>query len=239
MNTTRQRESVAVRTLLVSRDISAIESFCQSIQQLPIHVQTVCDIESASRRLCHDKFEGVIVDLAMGESALPFVTNIRELTSHKHAVICVITKSSEDAALAFRAKANFAFVRPLELATMMRTLRAAYPIMFRERRRSYRYPIEVPAAIDSGSISNAAAQSVNVSETGIAVQTSTPFMAGAKVRLRFSLPGIPQPLKVEGEVCWTDPSGRVGIRFSDLPDGLSDSLQQWLSERMAEVVTQR
>jgi len=37
--------------------------------------------------------------------------------------------------------------------------------------------------------------SINISETGIAIQSFTPFNIGAKVQLRLDLPGVAESLK--------------------------------------------
>jgi DNA-binding NtrC family response regulator len=229
------KESVAVRVLLVSRDIGTIEFLCQHIQPMSMHVETACDSDSGIRKLCHSKFEGVIIDLALGQDAFTLLKKVRDLTSHRHAVICVVADTAEQSGEAFRACANFVFSRPLCGPSVVRTLRASYPMMFRERRRTYRYPIEV-ATIVEGDGNSIAAQSVNISETGMALQSSARFAPGSRIRLQLTLPGIATPVNASGEVCWADETGRAGIRFERLPSGITEVLQTWLSERMAEVV---
>jgi len=114
-------------------------------------------------------------------------------------------------------------------------LRASYPLMFRERRRDYRYPIEMRTIIKLDN-SELPASSINISETGIAVYSPTPLNIGAKVHLRLDLPCMAESLNMSGEVRWTDPQGRAGISFIEVPAALLERLQLWLSERMSELV---
>ncbi len=230
------RESIAVRVLLVSRNIQTIEFLCQQMQQLAIHVETSCDSESATRKLCRGKFEGVVIDLEAGDEALQLLKKLRDLTSHRHAISYAITETEEQATAAFRAHANFVLLRPFSPPAVLRTLRAAYTMMFRERRRDYRYPIEVRTLVKKEGEPEFFAKSVNISETGMALDSLKQINPGERVHLHIELPGIPEPLMMSGEVCWTNPNGRVGLQFVEVSAKLAERLQLWLSERMAELV---
>jgi DNA-binding NtrC family response regulator len=229
------RESIAVRVLLVSRNIQTIEFLCQQMQQLAIHVETSCDAESATRKLCRGKFEGVVVDLELGNEGLQLLKKLRDLTSHRHTISYAVVETGEEATSAFRAHANFVLQRPFSLPAVLRTLRAAYPMMFRERRRDYRFPIEVRTFIKTTTEREFLAKSVNISETGMAVDSSTQINAGETVRLRIELPGLDEPLSLSGEICWTNANGRAGMQFVEISAKLAERLQLWLSERMAEL----
>jgi Tfp pilus assembly protein PilZ/ActR/RegA family two-component response regulator len=229
------RETAAVRVLLVSRSIETIEFLCQHMQKLAMHVETACDVESANRKLCHCKFEGVIVDLELGAEALQLLKKLRDLTSHKHAISFAIVGNQVEAGIECQASATFMLCHPLSAPDVIKTLRASYPLMFRERRRDYRYPVEMRIVIRVDGAELTAA-SINICETGIAVQSPTPLAIGAKVQMRLDLPGVAESLNLSGEVRWNDPQGRTGISFQEVPAKLLERLQIWLSERMTELV---
>ncbi len=205
------RESAPVRVLLASRNIETIDFLCQQTRLLSMHVETACDVASAMRKLCHSKFEGLIVDFEFGDDGLRLLGNLPGLTSNRRAISFAIVADESNAALAFRAHATFAFQRPFSIAAVARTFRAAQPMMFRERRRDYRYPIEARTFISSDD-SEFLGNSVNL------------------------LPRMEEPLVVSGEVCWSDTNGRAGIQFLELPIKTLERLQLWLSERMSELV---
>jgi PilZ domain-containing protein len=229
------RESAPVRILLASRNIETIEFLCQQTHRLSMHVETACDADSAMRKLCHSKFEGLIVDFEFGADGLRLLGNLPGLTSNRRAISFAIVADESDAAIAFRAHTTFVFQRPLAIAAVARTFRAAQPMMFRERRRDYRYPIEARTFISSDG-SEFLSSSVNLSETGIALNSPSPLKVGAQVQLRIELPRMAEPLVVSGEVCWSDTNGRAGIHFLELRTKTLERLQQWLSERMSELV---
>ena len=229
------RESITVRVLLLSRHIQTIETLCHLMQQMAMHVEPCCNVEAAMRKLCRAKYEGVIVDLNDRGEALDLLRKLRESTSHRGAVSCAILSGGHHRAAAFQAGANFVLERPLSTNLIVRTLRAAYPLMLRERRRYFRCPVQTPTFVSSGSSPGFQAISVNIGETGMAINTPVPLQVGEKLQLRLHLPGKTEVMTMAGEICWTDTTGRAGIQFLRLANQTAEQLQCWLSERLEEL----
>lgn len=230
-----QRESAAVRVLIVSANLATIETLCQHMQQTGMHVEISCDAESATWKLCRSKFEGVVVDFELPEG-MRLLRKMRELTSHEHAISLAIANHESDMPGALRTDANFVLTHPLSSSSIARVLRASYPLMFRERQRYYRYPIDVRPLVRAGTEPEFTAQSINISESGIAIQSPSPLKTSVPVFLRLELPGLTGPLEFWGEVQWSDELGRTGIRFTNTPSELSDRLRVWISEQMNRMV---
>ena len=228
-----QRE--AIRVLLVSRDIGSIDTVCQSAQRMSIHVETCCDGASAIRRLCRTKFEGLFVDLPTEQEAAELLADLRQTTSHKGAIAFAILGPWLTKTQAFQAGANFVIDRPVSSETVLRTLRASYPLLVREKRHYYRCPFEAQLWISSATRVEFSATSLNLSESGIAIVSPVSLSVGEKVRLRFNLSGE-LFLTIDGEVCWADASGRVGLRFVNPTPRVTEALQTWLSARLQELV---
>jgi Tfp pilus assembly protein PilZ len=53
------------------------------------------------------------------------------------------------------------------------------------------------------------------------------------VYFEFSLPGHPATVRLSGEVMWQDGSGRVGIRFVDVPKSSRRALDEWLKTNVS------
>jgi len=229
------RESAPVRVLLASRHIPTIESLCHQTHRLSMHVETACDVASAMRKLCHSKFEGLIVDFELGNEGVRLLANLSGLTSNRRAISFAIVDDESQTTAAFQEHATFVLQRPFSTTAVERTFRAARPMMFRERRRDYRFPIEVRTFIASGG-SEFLGNSVNISETGIALNSPASLKTGSQVRLRIELPKMAEPLSVSGEVCWGEADGRTGVHFLELPTKTLEQLQTWLYERMNELV---
>jgi CheY-like chemotaxis protein len=226
--------SIGVRVLLVSDDIEIIDTLCQNMEQMAMHVEVCTDMGLASRKLCHAKFEAVVVDLNNTGERLEFIKKPREMTSHKGAVVLAILNNGNEMPSAFQAGANFVLVKPLLPALVTRTLRASYPLMVRERRRYYRCPLQIPVGISSTTRQEFVATSVNISEGGMAIASPVPLHVGEKVNLKLTLPGTEKAEKISSEICWADDTGRVGLEFIQVPARVVEHLQSWLSDRLEE-----
>jgi CheY-like chemotaxis protein len=220
--------------LLVSGDIQTIDTLCHFMEQMAIHLEVCSDIGLATRKLCHGKYEAVVVDFKDPAEALELIKKARGMTSHKGAVVLAILNSSNEMPDAFRAGANFALARPLLATILKRTLSAAYPLMVRERRRYFRYPLQIPVHLSSSSHPEFVATSVNVSESGMALTSPVPLHVGETVNLKLTLPGTEKAATMRGEVCWTDNEGRAGLVFVQVPAIVVEWLQSWIADRLEE-----
>ena len=156
------------------------------------------------------------------------------MTSYKSAVAIALLKNSDEMPSAFRAGASFVLVRPLSPTVLMRTLKASYPLMVRERRRSFRCPLQIPIYVSAGSRPEFMATSANISEGGIALTTPAGLQVGERVVLRFALPGLEDTAQISAEVCWNDNAGRVGMEFAQVPGPVKEQLVAWLADRLGE-----
>lgn len=223
-----------VRVLLVSGDIRTIDILCDCMEQMAMHVEVCSDIGSASRKLCHGKFEAVVVDFKDQAETLEFIKQTREMTSHKGAVVLAILNCSSELPEAFRTGANFALVRPLLPAILVRTLRAARPLMVLERRRYCRCPLQIPIYLSSISRPEFMATTIDISSGGMAFASSIPLQVGENINLRITLPGMDRPATISSEVCWTDNAGRMGLEFVRLPAPVAEGLKSWIADRLEE-----
>jgi len=231
------RESAAIRVLLVSFDRSTVEALSDIMEQMGIHVEVVPDRKAASRSLCNTKYEGLIIDLVQGEDSLDLLRNLPDFTANKSAVSCAILNDFHQKASAFQAGANFVLERPLELKAASRTIRAAYPMMVRERRRYFRCPVETPTYVECEPHPAFQANSVNISEAGMAILTPVQLKVGQSLQMRLRIPGSSDFVSIAGEVCWVDDSSaRVGVQFLEVSTAVAEALASWLLARLEEMI---
>lgn len=102
----------------------------------------------------------------------------------------------------------------------------------RSRRRRVRQKVHTPAyASLNGSSSGQVldlSEIVDISEEGMAIQTSSPLQVQRKVNLCLDLTATSACIHTTGEVIWADRSGRVGIHFPQMADDSLHQLKQWL-----------
>jgi hypothetical protein len=105
------------------------------------------------------------------------------------------------------------FLRPA--ADIVRsTLKPAYGLILRERRRYFRCPVSVLVTILRQSMPEVRSYRVNVSEGGMAVSTFVPFFVGENVQVQFTLPDRERSLFAESTICWLKP-GQLGVALKD------------------------
>ena len=139
-------KNIGIRALLVSAEIQTIDTLCYYMGKLAMHVDVCSDFTSATRKLCHAKYEAIVVDFKDAAAALELLKKSREMTSHKAAVVIAILNANDEMPSAFRAGASFVLVKPISPTVLMRTLKVSYPLMVNERRRYFRCPITDPGA---------------------------------------------------------------------------------------------
>lgn len=220
--------------LLVSADPATIQQFSRALQELSILSDVCREVPAAVGLLNRQKFDAVIVDLQMGEQSGMVLDEARLSPANRTAVTFAISGNDAEAT-AFRKKSGFVFERPLSTQSIHKTLKPAYGLILRERRRYFRCPLSVPVFILRRGQPDIRCEGVNVSEGGMALSVSIPLNPEEKVRVRFTLPGLDVPFSAEVTICWWK-TGQVGVRFVSLSKEQESVLQGWLSKKLEEML---
>jgi ActR/RegA family two-component response regulator len=133
--------------LLVSNDSITIEQLIESMRQFDMSPKVCGEVTTALVLVNHRKFEAVIIDLQMGGEANAILERVRRSPSNRTAVIFTLSDSDAETASAFKTGANFVLRRPLSLTSISRSLKVAYSLMLRERRRYFRCRVRIPVSI--------------------------------------------------------------------------------------------
>jgi hypothetical protein len=211
-----------------------IQQFSHALEELSISPDVCREVPAAIGLLKRRKFDAVIVDLQLGEQAGLILDEARLSPSNRKAVTFAISGSDAEGT-AFRKKTAFVFERPLSAKSIGSTLRPAYGLILRERRRYFRCPVSIPVVILRRSKPEVRCDSVNVSEGGMALSTIVPLKAGEKVHVQFTLPGHEVPFLADSTICWLK-TGHIGLRFVSLSQEHKSELQGWLSRKLEEVL---
>jgi CheY-like chemotaxis protein len=221
--------------LLVSADPATIQQFSLALRELSISPDACQDAASAGLLLKSRKFDAVIVDLQLGEQSGHILDEARLSPSNRTAVTFGIGDNDAKVTSAFRKKSQFVFERPLSEQSIHNTLKPAYGLILRERRRYFRYPVSIPVIIRSEGMQEVWCNSVDISGGGMALSTQVPFLPGENVRVQFTLPDHEVPLSAESTICWSK-TGNFGVRFVSISDEQKSELQVWLSQRLEETL---
>jgi len=221
--------------LLVSADPVTIHQFNHALKELSISSDVCQEVPAADGLLNRQKFEAIIVDLQLGEQCGMILDEVHLSSSNRTAVTFGISNNNADTTAAFRKKSQFVFERPLSAESIHKTLKPAYGLILRERRRYFRCPVSIPVIIQRESRQEVRCSSVNVSGGGMALSTQVPLVPGEHVRVQFTLPDREAPVLAESTICWSK-TGHLGVRFVSISDDHKSELQAWLSQKLEQTL---
>lgn len=219
--------------LLVSNDPTTIQQLKDGMQQFAISSEVCGDMATALQLLNGRKFEVVMVDLQLGEQAAELLARVRVSAANENSVTFAISEKPTPL-IKPEAQPNFVMVKPLSEEAITRTLKVAYGLIVRERRRYFRCPVTIPAELWKNDTDQIQCETMNVSEGGMAVNTSARLRPGALVGVQFTLPGQREEITAESEICWYDERSRAGLRFAALSSQQQSILNGWLSQKLEE-----
>jgi DNA-binding NarL/FixJ family response regulator len=224
--------------LVISRDGAASGQISDVLQGHALSVETTVDISTALDRLSRRKFESVIVDLSIGEQANNFLPRMRASASNRTSVTFAVTSSSDETASALKQGFSFALERPLTPESITHTIKVAYGLIVRERRRYFRYPVAVPVVLNGKRASEIYGRTLNVSERGMALTTASPLALGSEGTIQFTLPDPTLGVTADFRVCWNNLKGQAGLSFLFMPFDIASELQAWLARKLEEQLPQ-
>ena len=231
------------KALVVSEDAVITKQLSDAMEELALSVEVCGKIADALDRVNHTKLEVAVIDLSLGNRAILFLERVRASASNRTAITFAVTNNSAQTAAALKGGSAFTLQKPLTIEAIRHTFKAAYGLIVRERRRYFRYPISVPAAGTRKGESEIFGKTINISEKGMALSTSTPLAPGTELKIQFTLPDPRLDLTADCKVCWNNDKGQAGLLFVFIASNLASDLQSWLARRLEEqlpdVVTQR
>jgi hypothetical protein len=129
-------------------------------------------------------------------------------------------------------RVHFTVQKPLAGELMVRTLKAAYSMIVHEKRISFRHSVRIKAEASvlerNQRRSLGPAAVLDVSHTGLGLQTGSLVPRDATIFVDFELPEDREPIHTIGKVIWSDGQGHLGIQFRFIAPLEMKNLRSWL-----------
>lgn len=223
-----------LESLLISRDAALLGVLRPALEKISVNVHVCAESQPGSDLLAKRKFDAVIIDCDDLQNGFDLLRTLRQTQSNAKSVSFAVLNGKTTTQEAFKSGANFVLQKPLTPLHAARCFNAALNFMVRERRRYFRYPVEMPLRICLPQNQEMTATSTNLSEGGMAIRILGKLPKNAEAQFRFTLPGVNISLELKGEVAWADGTGHAGIRFIDVPQSAQYQLEKWLTDRLQE-----
>jgi len=230
---------MTLQALLVSKDDQAAESLTLVLANFGVAVERSSASDVAVQRLEEQHFDQVIVDFDdPGTASLVLECNRRRgnpVQGNPAVTVALLHDASQIRAI-LGAGAHFILVKPIIHEQARTTLRAATALLKRERRQSFRVPVQAPVTIHAENFPDVEGILLDLSSGGADVLSAKPLPPGTLIRFSFELPE--NGFKVEGdaEVAWSSPNGQTGLRFLDMDSRMRDQLGEWLTSHSQEAL---
>ena len=210
--------SVTTKVVVVADDTAFVrDRFCTALERAG---HKTIAIRSAAELLARVRADLGQIDLIVLDLRLPhasgveLVRSIRKLDDGKLPILIFSgTIASADEVRELAALGVAGYVN--EYSAVQHILPSLAPHLFPDnfnRRSGPRVVLGIPTQYRFGN-TIAAALSLNLSHGGIAIRTTSPLEAGAKIKVRFRMPGSKRDVDAEGHVAWSDRHIGMGIQF--------------------------
>jgi CheY-like chemotaxis protein len=220
--------NMALTSLLVCSDAQAVQVLKTILQDMGFEVECCGDLRMARARLEDGHYDAVLVDCQNEPAAIELMAQARNSPTGKTTGVIAMVSGGNDVRAILAKGANFLLYKPISCERAEHSMRAASGLMRSERRVRPRIPVQADTSVAYADKENVPAALVDLSEDGIAIRSEGNLPPYCKVYFQFSPPGSTSLIRLSGEVMWQDPSGRVGIRFAQVPQTSRRVLNDWL-----------
>lgn len=221
------------QALLVLNDANAADVLGRVLDDFQVESEHCSDADSALRRLEDKHFDAVVVDFDDAGQANHILQSLRQSSTSKNAVAIGLWSDRSNVRSAFGMGANFVLYKPLTSEQACASLRAAVALLKRERRRTFRVPVQLPLTISWSDVPEIEGIMLDLSEDGMDVLSAQPLGESQVAEFHFSLPAS-SDIRVLGQVAWANSNGQAGIQFVDLTDSQRTELCHWLTSNAPE-----
>lgn len=236
-----------MKAMVYSHDSLFIPTMRRVLKGLGLARSETASYEEALSRLVNEKLDAVVMDWQEIPNLGEFLQCLRSSKMNKDVVQVAIARDLLDLRQAFSAGIQFLIHKPPSVVQISRCLEAVQVAVLRQRRKSHREPVRIPAVIAVRDIRLQGATIVNISNEGLGVvlngrgcAITAQLTTGTEVEFAFTLPETSTLVRGSGIIVWINREGAAGLQFKDGNAGLQfqylsrpdqSTLEQWVGMR--------
>jgi hypothetical protein len=228
------KEQIRLDGLLFSNDALVLRVMNQVLSSFAIETEVCTEVSAALAAVTRRRLDAVIVDWNPANDPTCVVRSARKSSPNSNStIVAMVDAGSETHALLVGA--NFMIYKPVDLDHAARCMRAAYGTMLQERRRAARVSVDIPVTVRISELGIVEARVSDLSIGGLALLCKQPLPIDREISLVYSLPGTNGLMRINGRVVNVNATGRVGVRFSFVPEEDLNLLESWLATELAKL----
>jgi CheY-like chemotaxis protein len=225
-----------MKILLVDDEPDICRLIKTMVEPLGVEVRTSSDSQEAASIVETEKFDGIMLDVAMpGLDGFELTRKIRATPPNQQAPIILITGMDDVDTMrrAFEAGATFFIGKPVSREKIYAIFRTARGAMLAERRRCTRLPYRTSVTcVREGERFNA--RSINIGEGGMGLESSGTAAVEDVLTLEFNMPDTKQPIKVTSKIRGKEASGRTSVEFIDPTESGREVIREYVYGKITE-----
>src|ERR1700682_6055869 len=177
-----------LRALVVCPDKDSATLITLILSELGMAAEHTPSISCGIALLDSQHFDAIVLDYRADQGSEQFFTRLRQSAKNRASMLIAVVEGEFNARPVFGLGANFILYRPLSSERTRISLRAARPLMRRERRRAPRIPVAATVKVAYPGAPELNATLQDLSADGTSLKTPEPLPAECKVYFEFSLP---------------------------------------------------
>jgi len=221
----------SVKVVAVDDDPNVLHAIKAVLEPLGCEVVVFEDAASAAVSLRTEKVDGIFVDAQMpGANGFDLTKTVRESGANSRAPIVLLSDVDDAATMrkGFHAGATFFLGKPLTRERIYHLFNATRGAMLVEQRRHRRFPFR--AAVKCGySGKQLNLHCINLSESGMLLDSGGGMGLGQEFDLEFLVPPGPKPIMARARTVRQEPPDGVAIEFVTLRPEDRQALQRHLN----------
>ncbi len=221
---------MSLKILIVDDEAEVCKVLKAMLKSLGMETAAYTDSREAAHSAENEKFDGVILDARMPNmDGFELSRFIRKTQLNRDVPIVMITGMGDIEAMrqGFKAGVTFFLNKPTTREKLLALFRATKGAILQERRRHLRIPFSTAVTCRLEN-KHFMASSLNLGERGIQLEASGGVPVGGIVELQFTLPGVPQPLKLRARVVRKEPPDRTSFEFVGLSASDQGTIQNYV-----------
>jgi CheY-like chemotaxis protein len=228
--------------IMVADDEDASMKLIRSLAAPLDHtVITFGDFQEAGERAEKQRFDVAFVSMCQPQpDGLELARRIRNSEPNREIVIVMLSATDEIASLrkAFSEGADFVLTKPVTAGRLRAMLAAMDSPGWKGKRHAARLPLftEVNCTWKDQAFSF---RSMNISETGMLLQSPADVELGQEVALEFKIPEVRVSLNVLARIVRKEGTERVGVAFIGLKPEHRNAIQLYVLGRLKDLTPPR